>query len=135
MIFIAVVPGSCVSIINEKTHSFHYLKDDFKIEMFKRYKYMKAEVVIIERGDHFTIGRWVGIFDAMRWETSIIQSDVWMKYFGLFPDDPELMLDHWINVARFRYPLMPIKPDNYEAILAACYLYDKEKNESIGAFA
>ena len=133
--FIAVVPGVCLSIIHNKTHSFHYLDGDFKIDLFKRYKYLKTEVVIIERGDHFNIGRWVGIFDAMRWETSIIKSDVWMKYFGLFPDDPKMRIDHWINVARFRYPLMPIKPDNYEAILAACYLHDKEKNESIGAFA
>ena len=68
-------------------------------------------------------------------DASIIKSDVWMKYFGIFPDDPKMRIDHWINVARFRYPLMPIKPDNYEAILAACYLHDKEKNESIGAFA
>ena len=135
MMFIAVVPGVCMSIINNKTHSFHYLDGGFKIEMFKRRKYMKTECVIVENDDQFTIGRWIGIFDAMGWKSSIIKSDIWMDYFGLYPDDPKMMTDHWINVARFRYPLMPIKPNNYEAILAACYLHDKEKNESIGAFA
>ena len=135
MMFIAVVPGSCLSIIHNKSHSFHYLGDDFKIELFKRYKYLKTECIIVERGDQFTIGRWVGIFETLGWSPLVIRSDIWMDYFGLFPDDPKMRIEHWINVARFRYPLMPIKPDNYEAILAACYLRDKHNNETVGAFA
>ena len=43
--------------------------------------------------------------------------------------------NHWMSVARLRYPMMSVKKDNYEAILTACYLHDKYENEKRMVFA
>ena len=58
-----------------------------------------------------------------------------MDYFGVYPDDKKLMVKHWLNVVKYRYPMLPAKTNNYETILAACYIRDKDVNESVGEFA
>ena len=45
------------------------------------------------------------------------------------------MVKHWLNVVKYRYPMLPAKANNYEPILAACYIRDKDVNESVGEFA
>ena len=134
MMYIAIVPGQCLSILYNKAHSFHYINKGFNMGLFKQYEYVRAECAIIDNGSVFEIGRWTGIFDALGWSYKIIESEEWMRYFGLWPDGPILKDHHWMEVVKYRYPMLPVKPDNYEPILAACYLYDKNNNESVGAF-
>ena len=135
MIYIAVVPNQTISIIHNTNHSFYYLNDTFSLEIFRRYKYLRAKCVIIDNGDLYDIGRWSGIFDVFYWDYKIIESAEWMDYFGVYPDDKKLMVKHWLNVVKYRYPMLPAKTNNYETILAACYIRDKDVNESVGEFA
>jgi len=134
MMYLAIVPNRCISILYNKIHSFHYIDESFTLGVFKQYRYVKAKCVIIDNGSVFEIGRWTGILDVLGWKYELIDSDEWMRYFGLWPEDPSLVDDHWMNVVKYRYPMLPVKPDNYEPILAACYLHDKDNNESVGAF-
>ena len=134
MMYVAIVPNECLSILYNKVHSYHYLNDSFNLRLFKQYEYTKAKCVIIDNGNVFEIGRWVGILDTYGWDYDLIDTDTWMRYFGLWPEEPKLMDEHWINVVKYRYPMLPAKVDNYESILAACYLSDRDNNESVGAF-
>ncbi len=134
MMYMAVVPGQCLSMLYNGAHSYHYINKGFTMALFKRYEYVRAECVIIDNGSVFEIGRWTGVFDALGWSYRIIDSNEWMRYFGLWPEDPILMDQHWMDVVKYRYPMIPVRRDNYEPILAACYLHDKDTNESVGAF-
>lgn len=133
--FLAIVPGECLSILYRNAHSLHYLDSNFSLKLFKQYQYLKINCAIIDNGNSYQIARWHGISEALNWNIKTIQSVEWMNYFGVWPEDHAMMIEHWINVVKYRYPMMPAKPNNYEAILAACYLSDKNAKEEIGVYA
>tara|TARA_Y100000401_G_scaffold116296_2_gene121722 strand:- start:1200 stop:1607 length:408 start_codon:yes stop_codon:yes gene_type:complete len=135
MMFIGIVPGQCLAILYRNSMSSYSIYEKFNLKIFDNYKYLKAKCAIIDNGSVFQIGRWTGILDTYNWEYEVIESKRWMDYFGLWPDDPVLMDKHWINVVKYRYPMLPVKKDTYEAILVSCYLHDRKNNESVGAFA
>ena len=134
MMYFAVIPSQSVSFLYQKSHSVHSIYEGFDISLLDKFRYVKSRCVIIDNGDTYNIGKWVGICEILRFEVYIIESNVWMDYFGLYPKQPNLMDEHWMNVVKYRYPMLPVKKDNYEAVLAACYLHDKHENESVGAF-
>ena len=134
MMYLGIVPNQCMAIFYERTMSFHMIYDGFNPKFFDRYKYLKVKCAIINNNSQFQIGRWTGVLDVYNWGYEIIESNTWMDYFGLWPEDPVLMDKHWISVVKYRYPMLPVKGDSYESVLVACYLHDKENNEAVGAF-
>ena len=135
MIFIAVCPDEYISILYQNRHSVHPLNDGINITMLRKYQYLKARCAILETDDQLEMGKWMGIFLSFRWDAEIVSSDEWMDYFGLYPDDPEEQINHWVSIVKLKYPMMSVRPDNYEAILAACYLHDREERAKRAVFA
>ena len=135
MMFISAIPQKYLSILYQGRHSVHPITGDDDISILRKYQYLQAESVVIDGDNKVEVGKWIGIFQAFGWKASIISSDTWMDYFGVYPDDPDMMHSHWMNVVKMRYPMMSVRDDNYEAILAACYLHDKHAHEKAAVFA
>ena len=141
MIYIAVSPKRYLSILCQGRHAIHPLKEGIDITILYQYqlqqmqKDTRAYCAILDTKDQREVGKWVGIFMAMDWGFEVINTTTWMDYFGLYPDDKKERDNHWMSVARLRYPMMSVKKYNYEAILTACYLHDKYENEKRMVFA
>ena len=107
----------------------------FQYQLQQMHRDTRAYCAILDTKDQREVGKWVGIFMAMDWGFEVIDSKTWMDYFGLYPESKKEQDNHWMSVARLRYPMMSVKKDNYEAILTACYLHDKYENEKRMVFA
>ena len=135
MIYIAVVPDEYLSILYQNRHSIHPLGDYVCIDVLRKYQYLKAQCAILETENQLEMGKWLGVFQSFRWDIEIVSSDEWRNYFGLYPDAPDEEVQHWIDIVKLKYPMMPVKPDNYEAILTACYLHDRAERAERAVFA
>tara|TARA_Y100001951_G_C11279679_1_gene264450 strand:- start:812 stop:1216 length:405 start_codon:yes stop_codon:yes gene_type:complete len=133
--FIAVDPNKYISILYQGRHSIHPIKVDTMMNILNKYKYANARCVVIDNEKQFDVGFWFGVFSAYGWKTDLVKTDEWMDYFGLYPDDKIERVNHWLSVAKLRYPMMSINKKNYEVILTACYLHDKYKAEQDAVFA
>ena len=133
--FISATPERYLSILYQGRHSVHPITGDADISILRKYQYLQADGVVIDGDNKVEVGKWLGIFQAFGWKASVISSDTWMDYFGVYPDDPDMMRSHWINVVKMRYPMMSVRDDSYEAILSACYLHDKHAHEKAAVFA
>ena len=133
--FIAVDPNNYISILYQGRHSVHPIELETMISLLNKYKYVDAKCVVISNENQFDVGFWFGVFSSYGWETEVIGTDTWMNYFGLYPDDKNERLNHWLSIAKLRYPMMKVDEKNYEVILVACYLHDKHKAETDAVFA
>jgi len=141
MIYVAVSPGQYMSILYQGRHAVHPLKKGIDMSVLRKYQLHqthrndKAYCAILNIDNAKEVGIWIGVFIALNWGFEVVSSRTWMDYFGLYPDDKDERDNHWMTVARLRYPMMNIKKDNYETILTACYLHDRHENEKNAVFA
>ena len=141
MIYVAVSPCQYMSILYQGRHAVHPLKQGIDMSVLRKYQLHqthqndKAYCAILNSNEPKEVGIWIGIFIALDWGFEVVSSKTWMDYFGLYPDDKNERDNHWMTVARLRYPMMNVKKDNYEAILTACYLHDRYENEKNAVFA
>ena len=133
--FIAVDPNNYISILYQNRHVVHPINLETMVGILNKYKYIDAKCVVLDNENQFDVGFWFGIFCAYGWDTQIIGTETWMNYFGLYPDDKNERLNHWLSIAKLRYPMMRVNEKNYEVILVACYLHDKFKAETDAVFA
>ena len=133
--FIAVDPNNYNSILYQGRHAVHPIDLETMISLLNKYKYVDAKCVIISNENQFDVGFWFGVFMSYGWETEVIHATTWMDYFGLYPEDKNERLNHWLTIAKLRYPMMKVDEENYEVILVACYLHDKFKAETDAVFA
>tara|TARA_R100000808_G_C2056077_1_gene89527 strand:+ start:174 stop:581 length:408 start_codon:yes stop_codon:yes gene_type:complete len=135
MIFIAVSPGEYISILYQNRHSIHPLNNGVRIDVIRKYQYLRAKCAILKSDNQLEMGKWFGVFQSFRWDVEVVSSNEWKNYFGLYPENPDDETAHWINVVKLRYPMMSVRPDNYEPILMACYLRDRTEQAGKAVFA
>tara|TARA_R110000744_G_scaffold336979_1_gene442249 strand:- start:205 stop:609 length:405 start_codon:yes stop_codon:yes gene_type:complete len=133
--FIAVDPKNYISILHQNRHSIFPIEENTILAILSDYKYVDAECVILDNTNRFDVGFWYGVALSYGWQIDIINSKTWMDYFGLYPEDEQERIKHWMSIARLRYPMMKVDKNNFEVILSACYLHDKFKAEINASFA
>ena len=54
----------------------------------------------INNKNKFDVGFWYDTALAYGWQIDIIDSKTWMDYFGLYPENKDERIKHWINIAK-----------------------------------
>tara|TARA_R100000995_G_C3408786_1_gene88357 strand:+ start:116 stop:520 length:405 start_codon:yes stop_codon:yes gene_type:complete len=133
--FIAVDPKNYISILHQNRHSIFPIDEHTIVAILNEYRHIDAECVILNNDNRFDVGFWYGLALSYNWQIDIIESETWMDYFGLYPEDKTERIKHWMSIAKLRYPMMKVDENNFEVILSACYLHDKFKAEINASFA
>lgn len=133
--FIAIDPKNYISILHQNRHTIYPIEEGTILSILNTYRYVEAECIILDNKNEFDVGFWFGLALSYGWQIDIINSETWMDYFGLYPEDKKERINHWISIAKLRYPMMKVDEKNFEVILSACYLHDKFKAELNASFA
>ena len=133
--FVAIDPKNYISILHQNRHTIYPIEEGTILSILNTYKYVDAECIILDNKNKFDVGFWFGLALSYGWQIDIINTETWMDYFGLYPEDKKERINHWINIAKLRYPMMKVDEKNFEVILSACYLHDKFKAELNASFA